>query len=140
MLREGVSVDAFGTIRETGGSRFGDGDELRLGSFFQLTTFLPHQVGLLLGGRVDYNVTYTPQFTPASRSAPLAGRLLFESAVSSAFVYPAFLYRNGNSLSDYSGNPDIQPQSIRSVEACWAGRAIPSGRSSMVITTTCPVS
>ncbi len=124
MLREGIAVDAFGTIRDTGGSHFGDGDELRLGSFFQLTTFLPHQVGLVLGGRIDYDVTYAPQFSPrVALSAPLQGGFYAKAQFSSAFVYPAFLYRNGNSLSDYSGNPDIQPQSIRSIEALlgWKG-------------------
>jgi hypothetical protein len=127
MLREGIEVDAFGTIRETGSSRFGDGDELRLGSFFQLTTFLPHQVGLVLGGRVDYDVTYAPQFSPrVAISAPLQGGFYSKAQFSSAFVYPAFLYRNGNSLSDYSGNPDIQPQSLRSVEALlgWKGDTV----------------
>jgi outer membrane receptor protein involved in Fe transport len=117
MLREGIEVDAFGTIRETGRSRFGDGDELRLGSFFQLTTFLPHQVGIVLGGRVDYNVSYAPQFSPrVALVAPMQGGFYSKAQFSSGFVYPAFLYRNGNSLSDYSGNPDIQPQSIRSIE------------------------
>jgi outer membrane receptor protein involved in Fe transport len=117
MLREGIEVDAFGTIRETGSSRFGDGDELRLGSFFQLTTFLPHEVGIVLGGRVDYNVTYAPQFSPrVALVAPLPGGFYSKAQLSTGFVYPAFLYRNGNSLSDYSGNPDIQPQSIKSVE------------------------
>jgi outer membrane receptor protein involved in Fe transport len=118
MLREGVNIDAFGTVRETGRSRFGDGDELRLGSFFQLTTFFPHEVGLVLGGRIDYNVTYAPQFSPrVALVAPFRAGFYSKIQLSSGFVYPAFLYRNGNSLSDYQGNPDIKPQSIRSMEA-----------------------
>src|SRR5206468_2991955 len=65
MLREGLTVDASGAIQESGKHPlFGDGDEVRLGSFFQLTTFFPGEVGLVLGGRVDYNVTYAPQFSP----------------------------------------------------------------------------
>ncbi len=118
MLREGVTVDPFGTVRETGASRFGDGDELRLGGFFQLTTFLPHEVGLVVGGRVDYNVTYAPQLSPrVALVAPFQAGFYSKLQFSSGFVYPAFLYRNGNSLSDYQGNPDIKPQSIRAVEA-----------------------
>jgi outer membrane receptor protein involved in Fe transport len=118
MLREGTTVDPFGTVRESGRSRFGDGDELRLGSFFQLTTFLPHEVGLVLGGRIDYNISYEPQFSPrVALVAPFQAGFYSKAQFSSAFVYPAFLYRNGNSLSDYQGNPDIKPQSIRSVEA-----------------------
>ena len=117
MLREGLNIDAFGTVRESGQSRFGDGDELRLGGFFQLTTFLPNEVGIVLGGRVDYNVTYAPQFSPRlALVAPLLGGFYSKAQFSSGFVYPAFLYRNGNSLSDYQGNPDIRPQTVRSVE------------------------
>ena len=81
---------------------------MRLGSFFQLTTFLPHDVGLVAGGRVDYNVTYAPQFSPRlAVVAPLGGGLYSKVQWATGFVYPAFLYRTGNSLSDYHGNPDI---------------------------------
>jgi outer membrane receptor protein involved in Fe transport len=47
---------------------------------------------------------------------PIGHGLYSKAQISSAFVYPAFLYRTGNALSDYQGNPDIQPQSIRTVE------------------------
>jgi outer membrane receptor protein involved in Fe transport len=118
MLREGLIIDAFGAIVQTGeGAAFGDGDELRLGSFFQLTSTLPREIGFVLGGRVDYNVTYAPQFSPRiAVVAPLARGFYFKVQLSSGFVYPAFLYRIGNALSDYQGNPDIQPQSIRTLE------------------------
>jgi outer membrane receptor protein involved in Fe transport len=118
MLREGLAVDASGGITENGKSPFfGDGDEFRFGSFLQLTTFLPGDVGFVMGGRVDYNVTYAPQFSPrVALVAPLGHGVYSKVQVSSGFVYPAFLYRTGNSLSDYQGNPDIQPQSIRTVE------------------------
>jgi outer membrane cobalamin receptor len=118
MLREGVTIDSFGMLRQQGKSPlFGDGDELRVGSFFQLTTSMPHDVGLVLGGRVDYNVTYAPQFSPRIAVVAPIGRGVYSKAqVSSAFVYPAFLYRTGNALSDYQGNPAIQPQSIRTIE------------------------
>ena len=89
MLREGITVDPFGTVRETGRSRFGDGDELRLGSFFQLTTFLPHEVGFVLGGRIDYNVTYAPQFSPrVALVAPFQAGFYSKAQFSSGFVYP----------------------------------------------------
>jgi outer membrane receptor protein involved in Fe transport len=119
MLREGLTVDSFGVITEAGRSPLtGDGDELRLGTFFQLTTSLPRGIGLLLGGRVDYNVTYAPQFSPrVALVAPLGHGFYSKLQLSSAFVYPAFLYRTGNSLSDYQGNPDIKPQSVRTAEA-----------------------
>jgi outer membrane receptor for ferrienterochelin and colicin len=119
MLREGLNVDSFGVVRTTGkGPRFGDGDELRLGSFFQLTSFMPHDVGLVLGGRVDYNGTYAPQFSPrVALVSPLGHGLYAKAQWASGFVYPAFLYRTGNSLSDYQGNPDIAPQSIQTLEA-----------------------
>jgi outer membrane cobalamin receptor len=118
MLREGLNVDAFGNIRQDStASRYGDGDELRIGSFLQLTSTLPHDVGFVLGGRVDYNVTYAPQFSPrVAVVAPLFRGLYSKVQLSSGFVYPAFLYRTGNALSDYQGNPDIQPQSIRTLE------------------------
>jgi outer membrane receptor protein involved in Fe transport len=118
MLREGLTVDSFGVLRQAGKAPlFGDGDELRLGSFFQLTTTLPRDIGVVLGGRVDYNVTYAPQFSPrVALVAPIGRGVYSKVQVSSAFVYPAFLYRTGNSLSDYQGNPAIQPQSIRTVE------------------------
>ena len=127
MLREGVTVDPFGTVRETAQSRFGDGDELRLGGFFQLTTFLPHEVGLVLGGRIDYNVTYAPQFSPrVALVAPFRFGFYSKAQLTTGFVYPAFLYRNGNALSDYQGNPDIQPQSIRSFEGLlgWKSESV----------------
>jgi outer membrane receptor protein involved in Fe transport len=117
MLREGVSIDPFGTIRQTGSSRFGDGDELRLGGFFQLSTALPAGLGLVVGGRVDYNVTYAPQFSPrVALVAPFGGGLYSKVQYSSGFVYPAFLYRTGNSLSDYQGNADVNPQTVRALE------------------------
>lgn len=118
MLREGLTVDSFGVVRQQGAApRFGDGDELRLGSFFQLTSFLPRDVGVVLGGRVDYNGTYAPQFSPrVALVAPLGRGVYAKLQWASAFVYPAFLYRTGNSLSDYQGNPDIQPQSIQTAE------------------------
>jgi outer membrane receptor protein involved in Fe transport len=118
MLREDLTVDSFGVIRQQGKPpRFGDGDELRLGSFFQLTSFLPRDVGIVLGGRVDYNVTYAPQFSPrVALVAPIGRGVYSKVQWASGFVYPAFLYRTGNSLSDYQGNPDIQPQSIRTIE------------------------
>jgi outer membrane receptor protein involved in Fe transport len=75
-------------------------------------------VGIVLGGRIDYNVTNAPQFSPrVALVAPLQAGFYSKAQFSSAFVYPAFLYRTGNSLSDYQGNPDIKPQSIRSIEA-----------------------
>ena len=119
MLREGLIVDDFGTIRESEDRPlFGDGDELRVGSFVQLSTSLPGEVGVVLGGRVDYNVTYSPQFSPrVAVVAPLGRGFYAKTQLASAFVYPAFLYRTGNSLSDYQGNPAIQPQSIRTLEA-----------------------
>jgi outer membrane cobalamin receptor len=118
MLREGITVDSFGVIRQQGSTpRFGDGDEFRLGSFFQLTSFLPRDVGIVLGGRVDYNVTYAPQFSPrVALVAPISHGVYAKVQWASGFVYPAFLYRTGNSLSDYQGNPAIQPQSIRTAE------------------------
>jgi outer membrane receptor protein involved in Fe transport len=118
MLREGLTVDSFGVVHQQGTApRFGDGDELRLGSFFQLSTFLPRDVGIVLGGRVDYNVTYAPQFSPRVAVVAPIGRGVYAKAQwASGFVYPAFLYRTGNSLSDYQGNPEIQPQSIRTIE------------------------
>jgi outer membrane receptor protein involved in Fe transport len=118
MLREGLTIDSFGGIQKQGNPpRFGDGDELRLGSFFQLTSFLPRDVGIVLGGRVDYNVTYAPQFSPrVALVAPLARGFYAKVQWARGFVYPAFLYRTGNSLSDYQGNPAIQPQSIETAE------------------------
>jgi len=118
MLREGLTVDTSGAIHESGHRPlFGDGDEFRVGSFLQFTTFLPGEVGLVAGGRIDYNGTYAPQLSPRlALVAPLGGGLYSKLQASSGFVYPAFLYRTGNSLSDYSGNPDIQPQSIRTFE------------------------
>jgi outer membrane receptor protein involved in Fe transport len=118
MLREGLTVDSFGMVREQGKAPlFGDGDELRLGSFFQLTSSLPRDLGLVLGGRVDYNVTYAPQFSPrVALVAPIGHGVYTKVQWASGFVYPAFLYRTGNSLSDYQGNPAIQPQSIRTIE------------------------
>jgi outer membrane receptor protein involved in Fe transport len=127
MLREGITIDSQGAITETEGARFGDGDELRLGSFVQLTTTLPHDLGLLLGARFDYNTTYKLQFSPrVALVAPLPAGFYGKGQYSSAFVYPAFLYRTGNSLSDYQGNPDILPQSIRTVEALlgWKGETL----------------
>ena len=123
-LREGLIIEPFGGIRETSRSRYGDGDEVRLGGFFQLTTSLPHDVGLVVGGRVDYNMTYSPQVSPrVALVAPIAAGVYTKAQFSSGFVYPAFLYRTGNALSEYQGNPDIQPQSIRTVEALigWKG-------------------
>ena len=125
-LREGLIIEPFGGIRESGRSRFGDGDEVRLGGFFQLTTSLPHDMGLVVGGRVDYNITYSPQFSPRlALVAPIAAGFYTKAQFSSGFVYPAFLYRTGNALSDYQGNPDIEPQSIRTVEALigWKGES-----------------
>jgi outer membrane receptor protein involved in Fe transport len=117
MLREGVTIDPFGTVKQTSHPRFGDGDELRLGAFFQVTTFLPHDVGLVAGGRVDYNVTYAPQFSPrVALVAPLGAGFYSKLQLSSGFVYPAFLYRTGNSLSDYQGNPAVKPQTVRALE------------------------
>jgi outer membrane receptor protein involved in Fe transport len=118
MLREGLTVDSFGVVHQQGTApRFGDGDELRLGSFFQLTSFLPRDIGIVLGGRVDYNVTYAPQFSPRVAVVAPIGRGLYAKAQwASGFVYPAFLYRTGNSLSDYQGNPEIAPQSIQTAE------------------------
>jgi outer membrane receptor protein involved in Fe transport len=73
---------------------------------------------VLVGARVDYNGTYAPQFSPrVAVVAPLGHGLYSKVQLSSAFVYPAFLYRTGNSLSDYQGNPDIKPQSVRTAEA-----------------------
>jgi outer membrane receptor protein involved in Fe transport len=126
-LREGLIIEPFGGIRERGRSRYGDGDEVRLGGFFQLSTSLPHDVGLVVGGRVDYNITYSPQLSPRlALVAPIAGGLYTKAQFSSGFVYPAFLYRTGNALSEYQGNPDIEPQSIRTVEALigWKGESI----------------
>ena len=117
-LREGLTIDPFGSIRAGEGSRYGDGDELRLGAFVQLTTFFPRDIGLVLGARVDSNTTYAPQVSPRlALVAPLGAGLYTKAQLSSGFVYPAFLYRTGNSLSEYQGNPDIKPQSIRTVEA-----------------------
>ena len=123
-LREGLIIEPFGGIRESGRSRFGDGDEVRLGAFFQLTTSLPHDLGLVVGGRVDYNITYSPQLSPRlALVAPIGAGVYTKAQFSSGFVYPAFLYRTGNALSEYQGNPDIQPQSIRTMEALigWKG-------------------
>jgi outer membrane receptor protein involved in Fe transport len=119
LLREGLTVNSFGVVQQQGNSpRFGDGDELRLGSFFQLTSFLPRDIGVVLGGRVDYNVTYAPQFSPrVALVAPIGRGVYAKAQWASGFVYPAFLYRTGNSLSDYQGNPEIQPQSIQTLEA-----------------------
>jgi outer membrane receptor protein involved in Fe transport len=118
MLREGTTVDTFGAVTAGKRSRFGDGDEIRVGTFAQVTTLLPAGFALVAGGRVDYNVTYKPQLSPRiALVAPIAGRFYAKAQYSSSFVYPAFLYRNGNSLSDYQGNPDIKPQSIRTIEA-----------------------
>jgi outer membrane receptor protein involved in Fe transport len=118
MLREGLTIDSFGQIQQQGKPpRFGDGDEVRLGSFVQLTSFLPRDVGIVLGGRIDYNVTYDPQFSPrVALVAPIARGVYAKVQWASGFVYPAFLYRTGNSLSDYQGNPAIQPQSIQTME------------------------
>ncbi|MGA9522573.1 MAG: TonB-dependent receptor [Myxococcaceae bacterium] len=117
MLREGMAIDAFGGITQTEGSLMGDGDELRLGTFLQLTTTLPRNVGLVVGGRLDYNLVYSPQFSPrVALVAPLSGGLYSKAQYASSFVYPAFLYRTGNSLSDYQGNPEIEPQSIDTFE------------------------
>src|SRR4029079_18155053 len=81
------------------------------------TSFLPRDIGVVLGGRVDYNVTYAPQFSPrVALVAPIGRGFYAKAQWASGFVYPAFLYRTGNSLSDYQGNPDIQPQSIRTLE------------------------
>jgi outer membrane receptor protein involved in Fe transport len=123
-LREGLIIEPFGGIRESGRSRFGDGDEVRLGGFFQLSTTLPHDLGLVVGGRVDYNITYAPQVSPRlALVAPIGAGFYTKAQFSSGFVYPAFLYRTGNALSEYQGNPDIKPQSIRTVEALlgWKG-------------------
>jgi outer membrane receptor protein involved in Fe transport len=127
MLREGTTVDPFGVVSQSGGPRFGDGDELRIGSFYQLTTVLPGDVGVVLGGRLDYTTTYSLQLSPrVAVVAPIGVGFYSKAQYSSAFVYPAFLYRTGNSLSDYQGNPDVQPQSIRTVEALlgWKGETI----------------
>jgi outer membrane receptor protein involved in Fe transport len=118
MLREGLTVDAFGAIRQDSHAPiYGDGDEVRIGSFLQLSSTLPRDIGFVLGGRVDYNVTYAPQFSPrVALVAPIYRGLYAKVQLSSGFVYPAFLYRTGNALSDYQGNPDIQPQRIRTLE------------------------
>ena len=127
MLREGTTVDSYGVVTQATSPRFGDGDELRVGTFFQLTSSLPRDLGVVLGGRLDYNTTYKLQFSPrVALVAPLGAGFYAKSQVSSAFVYPAFLYRTGNSLSDYQGNPEIQPQSIRTLEALlgWKGETV----------------
>ncbi len=111
MLREGLTVEPFGTR---------PGERARAGSATATSCAwagssssppsLPHEIGFVLGGRVDYNVTYAPQFSPrVALVAPFRAGFYSKAQFSSGFVYPAFLYRTGNSLSDYQGNPDIQP-------------------------------
>ena len=82
MLREGTSVDEFGVVTELAGPRFGDGDELRVGGFFQLTTSLPRDIGLVLGSRVDYNPTYQLECSPrVAVVAPIGAGFLRQGAV-----------------------------------------------------------
>jgi outer membrane receptor protein involved in Fe transport len=118
MLREGLTVDRLGAITGMNGGGWGDGDELRLGAFAQLSTFLPGKIGVVMGGRLDYNFTYRPQLSPrVALVAPIGRGFYAKAQFSSAFVYPAFLYRNGNALSEYQGNPDIAPQYVKTFEA-----------------------
>jgi len=118
MIDEGVQINSDGIATPTGKSFLGNGDEYRLGGFIQLGTFLPHNIGVVLGGRVDYHPDFGAQFNPrVSLVAPIAWGLYAKAQFSQADVYPAFLYRNGNARSDFIGNPGIRPQAITTYEA-----------------------
>jgi outer membrane receptor protein involved in Fe transport len=64
-------------------------------------------------------VRFSPRIALRARFSEL---LYAKAQFASAFVYPAFLYRTGNTLSHYVGNPDIEPQSIRTWEALLGAR------------------
>ena len=123
-LREGLIIEPFGGIRESERSRFGDGDEVRLGGVLPADHLVAPRPGPGGGRPRRLQHHLRPQLSPRlALVAPIGAGLYTKAQFSSGFVYPAFLYRTGNALSEYQGNPDIKPQSIRTVEALigWKG-------------------
>ena len=119
MLRSSLNVDSLGNLTRTKfPNLYGDADEYRLGAFLQLSAYLPHKIGLIAAGRIDFHPIFGPRVSPrVALVAPIAWGFYAKAQFSSAFVYPALLYQIGNSLSDYVGNPDIRPQSTNTFEA-----------------------
>jgi len=116
-LNEGVAVDDFGNATPRDSDHNGDGDQWQLGAFAQYTAFLPFDVGLVVGGRVDRLSGFDLQWSPrVAMVAPLAGGLYAKAQYSRSFIYPAFLYRMGNLLAYYSGDPDVESESVDSAE------------------------
>ncbi|MGQ0505345.1 MAG: TonB-dependent receptor domain-containing protein, partial [Myxococcaceae bacterium] len=117
MLREGTLVDTDGNVTDKAAPGMGDGDQYKLGVYFQYLTTLPGKIGLLLGGRVDEKFGSSPQLSPrVSLVVPLGELFYLKSQYTSAFVYPAFVYETGNSLSDYQGSQDLKPQTVQTAE------------------------
>ncbi len=117
LLDEGTVVDKWGNRIEQDKSYLGNGDDLLLGGFFQLSAALPLRMTVTVGGRVDYNPDYDPVLTPRlALVMPLPSHFYLKAVYSSAFVYPPFLYRTGNRQAGIIGNPDMVPQGIQTVE------------------------
>ncbi|MBW2699609.1 MAG: TonB-dependent receptor [Deltaproteobacteria bacterium] len=118
MLDEGATVDKWGNLLLRNKSFLGNGDDLLWGGFLHLSTRLPWDVGLTLGGRVDFNYDYDPMLTPRIALVKSFEKTFYLKGIfSSAFVYPPFLYRTGNRQAGIIGNPDMKPQSIKTLEA-----------------------
>lgn len=117
LLDEGAAVDKWGNLLHRDKSFLGNGDDMLLGGFLHLYTRLPWNVGLTLGGRVDFNPDYDPVLTPrVALVKPISKEFYVKGLFSSAFVYPPFLYRTGNRQAGIIGNPNMDPQSIQTLE------------------------
>ena len=124
MLREGLTVDSFGELHQQGKAPlFGDGDELRIGSFFQLTTTLPHDIGVVLGGRVDYNGPTRRSSAREWRWWPLRARRLLEGAVQLGLRLPGVPLPHRQLPLRLPGQPHHPAAVVRTVEAWSVGRA-----------------
>ncbi len=117
MVNEGMRIDIDRRVTDTDTSHAGDGDETRAGGAWQASTKLFDRVNLLAGGRVDYHTDFDTRLSSrVAMTGRLGGGVYAKAQYASAFVYPSFLYRTGNSRSDFLGNLAIEPQSSTTYE------------------------
>jgi outer membrane cobalamin receptor len=117
MFDQGLVIDPYGRLTNSKRPHFGNGDEVRLGAFLQLSTFIQEKVGLVIGGRFDHHLQFGPSLSPrVSVVLPLVSGGYAKAQYARAFVYPAFLYTTTNALSEYEGQANIKPQSIDTFE------------------------